>query len=118
MRQLNKAIWRHRRRVKPSNARVQVASAPALGSFPKFVKKNTVINWKMFGDASPGQCLHDFYKSIYHLDDGTLLLEDGREERLIGNWLSLRIDLKIHRVTLSTSCRSRISINLFELPSN
>ena len=108
VRKLNKQIWRHRRRMRRRDARAKIALAAASGSFPKMSQKNTVINFrKLFGEECPVQCLHAFYKNIYHLEKYVLAIEDGQKQNVISSWVSLTDGLRCHRKAQKWEGKSR-----------
>ena len=88
---LNRRIWRHRRGKKRWSAKQKVTDAAATGSFPKQPRKHLAIDWISLGNGrDPSDVMHDYFLSIYSLQNSQRLREAESSQHWIDLWFTSR----------------------------
>eukprot|EP00969_Alexandrium_andersonii_P073328 3235044-Alexandrium_andersonii.AAC.1 len=82
---VNKAIWRHRRRLQRQRARARLRVAAARGAAPARATSSSHVNFaKLFGQADAQGCIHNHFADVYQLAPD----EEDRERREKEHWVA------------------------------
>ena len=99
-RDVDRRNFQLRRRLKRRRLREAVDKVAEDGEAPPQPRTANHVSWaKMFGDADPATVIHGRFETIYSLDGAERDQEVEEKQNWMQRWLSLRIDMKSHRVT-------------------